>query len=193
MLAASFSESLFRKAEFFAQVNHNSPLEFYLGVNEFRKQNFSESAELLELVLEKFPDHNAAKILLCSAYAKIDKFHQSVTLLRSVCTEIHSSQTLDFYLKQIEKNAQAEMPEDKSKVSLEYELKPHNSNFESAFSIDPDGLKNYIASETLAKIYISQGEFAEAIAVYEQLIARKPENKENYLQRIEGLKTRLEK
>ena len=50
-----------------------------------------------------------------------------------------------------------------------------------------------LVSETLAKIYISQGESKRSNQIYEKLIERKPENKEKYLQSIEELKSRLEK
>lgn len=51
---------------------------------------------------------------------------------------------------------------------------------------------NMIVSETLAKIYISQGELREAIEVYKKLI-KKDSSKEKYFQdKIKELKIRLE-
>lgn len=44
--------------------------------------------------------------------------------------------------------------------------------------------KSKLASETLAKIYLSQGEKNEAIKIYELLIHRNPEKKEHYLEKI---------
>lgn len=50
---------------------------------------------------------------------------------------------------------------------------------------------NTIVSETLAKIYEAQGEFQEAIKVYEKLNIRTPEKKDYYLQKISELKNKL--
>lgn len=45
-----------------------------------------------------------------------------------------------------------------------------------------------LASETLANIYLSQGQKSEAIKVYEALFQRNPEKKEYYLEKIRELK-----
>ena len=47
-----------------------------------------------------------------------------------------------------------------------------------------------IISDTLAKIYEAQNEFAEAIKVYEKLIIKHPDKKEEYTKRIIDLKSR---
>ncbi len=51
---------------------------------------------------------------------------------------------------------------------------------------------NSIISETLAKIYAAQGEYKEAIRVYEKLTIKTPLKKEEYLQKIKELNSRLE-
>lgn len=48
-----------------------------------------------------------------------------------------------------------------------------------------------IVSETLAKIYAAQGEYEEAISVYEKLVLKSPANKESYIQIINELKAKL--
>ena len=47
-----------------------------------------------------------------------------------------------------------------------------------------------LASETLANIYLSQGEKNEAIKIFEILIDRQPEKKEYYLAKISDIKSR---
>jgi tetratricopeptide (TPR) repeat protein len=49
-----------------------------------------------------------------------------------------------------------------------------------------------IVTETLAKIYITQGELAEAIEVYKKLIKKNPQKEEYYKQKIDKLKSELE-
>jgi len=62
-------------------------------------------------------------------------------------------------------------------VSADYNKKEYN----------PD--KSKLATETLAKIYLSQGQKSEAIKVYEMLMKRDPEKKDYYLQKIKELKS----
>ena len=51
---------------------------------------------------------------------------------------------------------------------------------------------NSIISETLAKIYASQGEYKEAIKVYEKLIQKTPSKQEEYIKKIKELNSRFE-
>ena len=67
-----------------------------------------------------------------------------------------------------------------------------NENF-SIPEIDSETIlpeKTKLASETLANIYLSQGEKNEAIKIFEILIDRQPEKKEYYLGKISEIKSR---
>ena len=57
--------------------------------------------------------------------------------------------------------------------------------------VEEMGSSNTIISETLAKIYSAQGEYREAINVYEKLILKTPSKKEEYLEIIAGLESKL--
>ncbi len=59
---------------------------------------------------------------------------------------------------------------------------------ESAFS--EIGNSSTIVSETLAKIYAAQGEYQEAINVFEKLIEKTPSKKDEYLASISELKSK---
>lgn len=48
-----------------------------------------------------------------------------------------------------------------------------------------------IASETLAKIYLSQGKFTEALAIYRILLRKSPDKKEIYQAKIEEIEQQL--
>ncbi len=52
--------------------------------------------------------------------------------------------------------------------------------------------QSLIISETLAKIYLTQGEFKEAIETYKRLIKKTPEKEEYYLSKIEEIKKQFE-
>ena len=49
-----------------------------------------------------------------------------------------------------------------------------------------------IVSETLAKIYVAQGEFKEAIDVYEKLKKKYPEKTDYYSQKIDEIKSKMD-
>ncbi len=51
--------------------------------------------------------------------------------------------------------------------------------------------KNIIVSETLAKIYISQGEYKEAMEIYNLLKEKHPDKADYYVQKIEELKSKF--
>jgi len=65
--------------------------------------------------------------------------------------------------------------------------KIHLSNEKNDKDYNPD--KGQLASDTLANIYVSQGQMAEAIKIYEQLAIRNPQKKEFYLDKIRKLKS----
>jgi tetratricopeptide (TPR) repeat protein len=47
-----------------------------------------------------------------------------------------------------------------------------------------------IVSETLAKIYVAQNEYDEAIKVYEKLIKKEPSRYEHYTGKIKEIRSR---
>jgi tetratricopeptide (TPR) repeat protein len=56
---------------------------------------------------------------------------------------------------------------------------------------NPEPAESAIASETLAKIYLSQGKFTEALAIYKILIRKSPEKKDAYQAKIEEIEQQL--
>ncbi|HRI48481.1 MAG TPA: hypothetical protein PK559_15350, partial [Ignavibacteriaceae bacterium] len=49
-----------------------------------------------------------------------------------------------------------------------------------------------ITSETMAKIFVAQGEFSEAINIYKKLVLLKPDRKTYFESKIAELEKRLE-
>ncbi len=66
-----------------------------------------------------------------------------------------------------------------------------DENKQSDFEAKDFSDSSLIVSETLAKIYVAQGEFREAIAVYEKLSQKNPGKEEYFSQKIAGLKSKL--
>jgi tetratricopeptide (TPR) repeat protein len=76
-----------------------------------------------------------------------------------------------------------------AKITVVQEDKNFNKNIpdESSFA----GESSLIVSETLAKIYLAQGEIQEAISIYEKLKKKEPAKKDYFSQRIDELKSKL--
>jgi len=191
----SISDSITQKAQIISNLNRETNLSLRLAAKKYGDENYSESAELLERYLEKFPSNAPAQILLSKAYAQLGKYHQALQHLKSASEIIHSPQTFDFYLKEIEDIQRKDKIVFDTGISRkpDYIISDEFNQKEITPTDEPNSYDTMLVSETLAKIYISQGELKEAIKIYEKLIERKPENKEKYLQSIEELKSRLEK
>lgn len=74
----------------------------------------------------------------------------------------------------------------KAKISSSYSGTITNSDFENILAED-----NLVVSETLAKIYLSQNEYEEAIKVYERLIEKEPGAKTRYTDRINEIRLKM--
>jgi len=190
-----FSDSLTQKAQIISNLNRDSSLSLRVAEKKYGAENYDESAALLETYLGKYPFDSAAQILLSKTYAQLGKYHQAVQCLKSAVSTIHSPKTFDFYLKEIDDIQRRDKVVFDTTLSQtpNYKISDDFSQKEITPTDEPKSYDTMLVSETLAKIYVSQGELKEAIKIYEKLIERKPENREKYLQSIEELKSRLEK
>ncbi len=191
----NYSDSFLNKGRILSNLNIDHELFLHLAAGEYEKENYSGAAEILENNIKKFPSNTSAQILLSKTYAQLGKYQLAVYQLKSACERIHSTKTLNFYLQEIEgivKTVKIDFDTDSSKLpDYKFSVQHNEEKF-----LPADESKSYetlLVSETLAKIYISQGELNEAIKIYEKLIDRKPENTEKYLLSIEELRSRLDK
>jgi tetratricopeptide (TPR) repeat protein len=188
------SEKFSNKSEVILTLNKKSHFSIHQAVSKFDEENIAEAADLFEKHLENFPSDPTAQILLGRTYARLGKYHQAAQLIKSAAEKIHSPGTFEFYQKEIEMTLSREkssMPKEDLPVTElvnSYKLEEiQNSQADGISSGEPE-----LVSETLAKIYVSQGEFNEAIKIYQKLIERKPESREKYSSLVKELKTRLE-
>jgi tetratricopeptide (TPR) repeat protein len=92
------------------------------------------------------------------------------------------------FLDEIEDDGQKD-----KKISLEKELSSFDSMTGQKINPPASGSGGEsIVSETLANIYITQGEFREALSIFERLLNKNPQKREYYLQKISELKARFE-
>jgi len=82
----------------------------------------------------------------------------------------------------------AQLADQISKVKLS--ASTGNSNTVSDFK-DILSQDDMIVSETLAKIYVAQNEYDEAIKVYEKLIKKEPSKYEHYTEKIKEIRSKL--
>lgn len=189
------SDSVVQKAQIVSKLNCETNLFLRLAAIKYEVGSYDESVEILEKQLDHLSNNPTAQILLSRAYARLGKYHQGVQLLKSACEAIHSPKTFEYYLKEIESIQRGQKNdftnfEQKSPKPI---ILADTSNKDFTKINETKPTEHSLVSETLAKIYFSQGEIKEAISIYEKLIERKPENKEKYLHAIEELKSRLEK
>lgn len=188
-----YSDYFLKKSIIVLDYKPDSPLLIHLALSKYVNGDYSEAVDLLEKYLVKYPNNSCALILLSKAYAQLGKYQMAMQSLKEACEKIHSNLTFEFYLKEIEQIKNKERLIFNSSVSspaelrIEEELNPAEKHVNDK-TISYDGT---LVSETLAKIYISQGEFREAIKIYEKLIERKPDSKQNFLMAIEELNSRL--
>jgi tetratricopeptide (TPR) repeat protein len=110
--------------------------------------------------------------------------------------DIRVDGTTDSSLKEIEDSLRSLPPITESIKKLNEELMDAKDTIQKAKEVTSPSAKsfagsNLIVSETLAKIYINQGEFNEAIAVYEKLIKKNPDKQDYYEIKIEEIKIRM--
>ena len=235
--AGSFND----KVNLIYEHNNNSPLFIRKADEEIQNNQVESAVEILTAGLKLYPNYAAAHLLLGRAYSLLGDFNQAIKSIKTGSVLINSTETYNYYLKEIdavrkkrslfdsstrtsffsseiepsqpelnieEKKAEEINPEvdnDIQAIDIEDRLEevardisnvrinesPSNLNYELS---NPETFLegNMFVSETLAKIYITQGEFKAAIDVYQKLIAKDPSKQEYYLQKISELQSQLE-
>lgn len=191
----NISASFAKREQILSNLNIDNELYIYAAASEYEKGNFSEAAEILEARISKSTANIAAKILLSKVYAQLGKYQLAVHQLKKSCELINSPKTFEYYLQEIDSIQKKDTIRFDSELSepLDYKFTADETEIQSSTASESKSYETLLVSETLAKIYSSQGEFSEAIKIYEKLLDRKPESREKYLQAIEELKTRLGK
>jgi tetratricopeptide (TPR) repeat protein len=240
-LTKSAAETFNNKVSLIYESNKKSPLFIRKADEEIRNNQIERAVEILIAGLKVYPDYAAAHFILGRAYSLLGQFNLALKSIKTGSVLINSSETYDYYLKEIDsarkqrslfdltsrssifskeidssqpvlfpevkKEDEPKLPEtnDNQFADIDDRLEqiardislarlnetPSNPNYEFS-NIDNFAEQNMFVSETLAKIYITQGEFREAIDVYQKLIKKTPSKQEYYLQKISELQSQLE-
>jgi tetratricopeptide (TPR) repeat protein len=240
-LTKSAAETFNNKVSLIYEFNKKSPLFIRKADEEIRNNQIERAIEILLAGLKVYPDYAAAHFILGRAYSLLGQFNQALKSIKTGSVLINSTNTYDYYLKEIDAARKQRslfdsttrnsffFPEIESPQPLTFQenkkekekILPENLNNqvddiddrleeiardishaklnESPSNIDYElsNVSNFVeqnmfVSETLAKIYITQGELKEAIDVYQKLIKKTPSKKEYYLQKISELQSQLE-
>lgn len=196
------------KVNLIYEYNNRSPLFVRVANSEIVKNNTDRAVEILNDGLLVYPDYPTAHILLGKAYMLLGKYKEALDSFRKGSELVNSHRVYEYYMHEVENlkkqrvlfessHSPGFLEEEKApgqnKISLEQEL----SSFDSMSETKPDpstakpGSGDLIVSETLANIYINQGEYKEALTIFERLLAKNPQKKDYYLNKIEELKSEL--
>ena len=208
-MSKTSAETFNDKVNLIYEYNKRSPLFVRVANSEIEKNNTARAAEILHEGLSIYPDYPTAHILLGKAFMLLGKYKEALDSFRKGSELVNSHKVYEYYMQEVETLKkqrvlfesspkpgfleEKEEPKSSSR-SLEEEL----SSFDSLSGTKPEPTSGKpaagesIVSETLANIYITQGEFKEALTIYERLLTKNPHKKDYYLKKIEELKSELE-
>ena len=207
------------KIDLIYSFNKLTPLFARKAGFDLEKKNLDEAIEILTKGLKNFPDYSLPYLLLGKAYALKGNYTEAIENIKKGSELIPSKKTYDYYLNEIENiknkvslgltnvNPAEEAVNEKEELFGAKSLQQDEKLIELVREISPEQKvkqppersvqeksfgKNIIVSETLAKIYISQGEYNEAIEIYNLLKEKHPDKVEYYSKKIDELKSKLD-
>lgn len=185
-----------------------------LAESEIKNGNHEKAQEILIDGLNKFPNYLSAQILLGKIKISQNKNEEAREAFQNALDLIGFQPTAEYYLSlipKIEINAAPEQVEEleveenvaeeddlgqlanklsNAKMDVPYlnEAKTETSKDSGKMSQNNSGRS--LVSETLARIYVSQENFKEAIEIYETLIEIQPEREDYYRSKLDEINSR---
>lgn len=201
--------------------NNKSPLFARVAHDLLNKGEFSEAQKILETGLKLFPEYSTAYFINGLCCAELGEITKANEMIEKGAELIDNIDSLNFYLKkvkEISKSKNIELPEqenisvsesnsDEGKTEID-DLEILAKQLENAkLNVDLSNDSEFIneedsepqdentgkplVSETLAKIYFSQGNYKEALNLYQNLISIQPEREQFYQTQINKIKKLL--
>lgn len=208
------------KVKLIYEFNKNSPLFVRVAATEILNGNYLEAIRILDEGIDIYPNYASAFLVLAVAKAYEGKEEEAKIVAKIGADLINDEKTYAAYenkikeiieeRKSITETLRPSFIDDNkeenvvSLVELELEDKldvlakqlskakiiPKEEAADNPTSV-PEFKGQKIVSETLAEIHIKQKNFGEALYMYEELLGRKPEKVEQYLQRISDIRTMM--
>ncbi len=194
------------KFAFVFEFNNNSPLIVYKAAKELADNNIAEAIDLLNKAIDNFPYYPTPHYLLALALAHNEEFEKAKLMLSKAHNLLDCEETYKYYTNEIEQikkkikelgnnfddTVNKVLNETLSESDEENNLLPSSENplenQNDQKTILPEGT---IITETLAEIYSSQGNYNEAIEIYQKLKNIQPQKAEKYEKRISELNNLL--
>jgi tetratricopeptide (TPR) repeat protein len=213
------TEDLYKnKIRLIYEYNSKSPLFARIAAWELENKNYEGAIDILENGLREFPDFPTPYFLLGKTYCKTGEFDKAFKCYKKGGDLIHSKETYHYYLRELESIKKLKTPTEMHSIKpseediVKKDIK-ESSDFEDNLdelaekisrarmpAAEEKGSPQYIpvensdstliVSETLAKIYLAQGEVQEAIAVYEKLARKDPARKDYFSNKISELRSK---
>jgi len=192
------------------EFNKDSPLITYKATKEIEAKNYSKALELLPTAIEKYPNHATAYFMYALALAHNDQVELAKEYLFKGDEILKDENTKAHYIKLIEKidreaaGISVNFDDTVNEILDESFLEPEefdplqdlelldDSLFDEEPEVEQHFEQNSIVTETLAEIYASQGNYEEALDIFEKLKEIKPELTEKFENRINELNLIIE-
>jgi len=160
---------------------------FFLGNFEAADSYIKQASELLDSSRTysyyknefKLSDKQVSPFDYSRGSVFINTFAEKVDDTKAKEKSVNKSQSIDDRLAQLADDV------------MNARIERNNDHFIPVTNQESHSLNtSMLASETLANIYLSQGEKSEAIKIFELLISRKPEKREYYLAKIAEIRSK---
>lgn len=202
--------------------NNKSPLFARVANDYLIKGEYKEAKKILEAGLQLYPDYPAAYFVYGLCLSKLGENSKACEMIEKGGEFVDSSETVSFYLNKIQKipdqknpkfddtanssskkdaetSAETDM-DDLTKLAQQLEnakiIIDENTEVEFEQENEVESQSHVagkpLVSETLAEIYFSQGNYKEALALYQNLISIQPEREQFYQIKINQIKKLLE-
>jgi tetratricopeptide (TPR) repeat protein len=199
--------------------DRSSPIFIRYANYELQNNNLDNALSVLQDGIKKYPHHPVAHILLGKTLAQSGNYSQAASHIKTAALLLNSNKTLEYYLNEFEvfksqrsvfqsvsrKAFLTDSKKDEQETVTEHfenkelgqslldtinEISSGEKRFEqkqdNENSLPQD---NLIVSETLAKIYLAQGEIQEAVKVYSRLMKKNPDKTDYYQKKIDEIKS----
>lgn len=202
--------------------NNKSPLFARVANDYLIKGECEEAKKILEAGLQLYPDYPAAYFVYGLCLSKLGENSKAREMIEKGGEYIDSPETVSYYLSKIQKIPDQKNPkfddssnsisqkdleksdetdmDDLTKLARQLENAKitidENTEVEFEDENEVEEQNNVtgqpLVSETLAEIYFSQGNYKEALALYQNLISIQPEREQFYQIKINQIKKLLE-
>lgn len=188
------------------EFDQKSPLLVYKAAQEIEERNISNAIELLNTSIEKYPYYATAYFLLATALAYNNEYDKISEMISKGSNILDDDETALYYTNLVEKIKRENAGIDNSfeeTISdvLDESFHVDDSefyNFDDLNLVDekiedtkqiPTATKSKITegtivTETLAEIYNSQGNYTEALDIYERLLKLQPDKSVKFNKKI---------